>query len=219
MIQLCILFILSWILTVVVEGGAARLFFGIEKKEQILLLLVNTVTNPLAVLLSLMLPAYTRIPFNAAVLAAEALVFISEGFLFRKCMIWQEREYGPWRMALVLLVLLLVMAGCGKKGAPMPDYSRQLFSWRNVFATLSDEGCVSVSGSVGGEAQNLAFMVLELEPLDASCAGCPFVPQETYRVNSADAWESPDGQTFRFAYCPATRSEAYRWRLVCGICC
>ena len=102
MIQLCILFILSWILTVVVEGGAARLFFGIEKKEQILLLLVNTVTNPLAVLLSLMFPAYTRIPFNAAVLAAEALVFISEGFLFRKCMIWQEREYGPWRMALVL---------------------------------------------------------------------------------------------------------------------
>ena len=57
-------------------------------------------------------------------------------------------------------------------------------------------------------------MVLELEPLDASCAGCPFVPQETYRVNSADAWESPDGQTFRFAYCPATRSETYRWRLV-----
>ena len=82
MIQLCILFILSWILTVVVEGGAARLFFGIEKKEQILLLLVNTVTNPVAVLLSILLPVYTGI--------------------FRKCMIWQEKEYGPWRMALVL---------------------------------------------------------------------------------------------------------------------
>ena len=102
MIRLFTLFILSWILTVVVEGGAARLFFSIEKKEQILLLLVNTVTNPLAVLLSLMLPAYTRIPFNAAVLAAEALVFISEGFLFRKCMIWQEKEYGPWKIAHVL---------------------------------------------------------------------------------------------------------------------
>ena len=61
MIQLCILFILSWILTVVVEGGAARLFFGIEKKEQILLLLVNTVTNPVAVLLSILLPVYTGI--------------------------------------------------------------------------------------------------------------------------------------------------------------
>ena len=102
MIQLCILFILSWILTVVVEGGAARLFFGIEKKEQILLLLVNTVTNPVAVLLSILLPVYTGISFNMAVLAAEVLVFIAEGFLFRKCMIWQEKEYGPWRMALVL---------------------------------------------------------------------------------------------------------------------
>ena len=102
MIQLCILFILSWTLTVVVEGGAAGLFFGIGKKEQILLLLVNMITNPVAVLLSLLLPAYTGISFNAAVLAAEALVLISEGFLFRKCMIWQEREYGPWRMALVL---------------------------------------------------------------------------------------------------------------------
>ena len=105
MIRLFTLFILSWILTVVVEGGAARLFFGIEKKEQILLLLVNTVTNPAAVLLSLLLPVYTVIPFNAAVLAVEVLVFILEGFLFRKCMIWQEKEYDPWRMALVLNVI------------------------------------------------------------------------------------------------------------------
>ena len=118
------------------------------------------------------------------------------------------------RMSLILLVLVFAMAGCGKKGLPVPDYSRQLFSWRNVFATLSEEGCLSVSGSVGGEAQNLAFMVLELEPLDAACAGCPFVPQEIYRIDSTDAWESPGGQTFRFAYCPAARSEAYRWRLV-----
>lgn len=102
MIHLCILFISSWILTVLVEGGAAQLFFGIEKKEQILLLLVNTITNPAAVLLSLLVPAYTGISFNAAVLAAEVLVFISESFLFRKCMIWQEKEYGPWKMTLVL---------------------------------------------------------------------------------------------------------------------
>ena len=32
MIHLCTLFVLPWILTVAVEGGAARLFFGIEKK-------------------------------------------------------------------------------------------------------------------------------------------------------------------------------------------
>lgn len=116
-------------------------------------------------------------------------------------------------MSLILL-LACVVTGCGKKGLPLPDYSRQLFSWRNVFAALSQNGCLSVSGSVGGEAQNLAFMVLELEPLDAACVGCPFVPQEIYRIDSTDAWESPDGQTFRFAYCPASRDTGYRWRLV-----
>lgn len=118
------------------------------------------------------------------------------------------------RMGLVLLVLIFAVAGCGKKSLPVPDYSRQLFSWRNVFATLSEDGCLSVSGSVGGETQNLAFMVLELEPLNTACVGCPFVPQEIYRIDSTDAWESPDGQTFRFAYCPASHDGAYRWRLV-----
>ena len=100
MIRLCMLFILSWALTAAVEGVAARIFFGIEKKDQLLLLLVNTVTNPAAVLLSQLIPAYTGIPFNAVVLA-----FISEGGLFRKCMIWQDKEYGPWKMALVLNLL------------------------------------------------------------------------------------------------------------------
>lgn len=105
MIRLCMLFILSWALTAAVEGVAAQIFFGIEKKDQLLLLLVNTVTNPAAVLLSQLIPAYTGIPFNAVVLAAEVLVFISEGVLFRKCMIWQDKEYGPWKMALVLNLL------------------------------------------------------------------------------------------------------------------
>lgn len=116
--------------------------------------------------------------------------------------------------SLILLVLLLVVAGCGKKGLPVPDYSQQMFSWRNVFAVMSEDGCISISGSVSGETRNLAFMVLDLEPLEASCAGCPFVAQESFRMDPADAWESPDGQTFRFVYCPAARSDVYRWRLV-----
>lgn len=111
------------------------------------------------------------------------------------------------------LLLPLGVQGCGKKGAPVPNYSRQLFSWRNVFATVSDDGCISVAGSVGGAYQNLENMVLELQPNDASCAGCPFVPQEVYRITAADAWESPDGETFRFAYCPSQRDVTYRWRL------
>lgn len=131
-------------------------------------------------------------------------VTISDGARRKRAFAW---------ILVFALLLPLGVQGCGKKGPPVPNYSRQLFSWRNVFATVSDDGCLSVAGSVGGAFQNLENMVLELQPYDASCAGCPFVPQEVYRVTAADAWESPDGDTFRFAYCPSQRDAAYRWRL------
>lgn len=114
---------------------------------------------------------------------------------------------------LTLLLTMAVVTGCGKKSDPVPDQSRLLFSWRNVFATMTDNGCISLSGSVAGASQNMGSVVLEVQPLDASCEGCPFVPQETHSVNASDAWESPSGESFRFAYCPSTRADSYRWRL------
>lgn len=113
------------------------------------------------------------------------------------------------------LALVPTLSGCGKKGAPMPDYSSRLFSWSNVSAVMSGDGCLSVSGAVDGSAENLADMVLELQPLDSSCEGCPFVPFLTHLVTAADAWENPSGRSFRFAYCPplASPDAVYLWRL------
>ncbi len=115
-------------------------------------------------------------------------------------------------LALVLLLCAALTAACGKKGNPTPDYSEQLFSWRHVNATVSGPGCLSVSGAVGGSAANVAGMTLELQPYDDSCAGCPFVAQESHTVSPADVMRN-DG-AFSFAYCPASRADAYRWRLV-----
>lgn len=122
-----------------------------------------------------------------------------------------------WIMTALLVLCFILpvgLTGCGRKGDPTPNYSSQLFSWRNVFAAVSDAGCLSVSGSVGGASYNVESMVLELQPYDSSCAGCPFVPQETFRISATEAWEAPGGDTFRFAYCPADRAGVYRWRLV-----
>ena len=115
-------------------------------------------------------------------------------------------------LALCLLILF-ALAACGKKGDPLPDASSRVFSWRNVFAAVTGPGCVNVSGSASGAIHNLETMQLELQPYDAACEGCPFVPQEIFSVGVVDAWETPGGDTFRFSYCPGTRSEAYRWRL------
>lgn len=115
--------------------------------------------------------------------------------------------------ALALLIPLAFTA-CGKKEAPTPDFSDKVFIWESVDASVNDLGCISVYGSVLGEKDNLNFIALELQVYDESCAGCPFVAEEIYRVNAADdLWESPGSEKFRFAYCPALRSYAYRWRV------
>jgi hypothetical protein len=114
---------------------------------------------------------------------------------------------------LFCLALPFALAACGKKGDPLPDASLQSFSWRNVFATVTESGCVNVAGSASGAIRNVQTMRLELQPYDAACEGCPFVPWEVFSIRAVEAWETPGGDTFRFAYCPGNAGEAYRWRL------
>lgn len=79
-------FIISWFLTIAIESAAAFMIFRIRGKEQLLLVLINTMTNPAAVLICMMLSVYAGIPFYCSVLLTEAAVFLTEGVLFRQCM-------------------------------------------------------------------------------------------------------------------------------------
>lgn len=128
-----------------------------------------------------------------------------------------ERSSVLWKlfMPAALLCLALALAGCGRKGAPVPDYSRDAFSFTDLAAEAAADGVITFSGSVSGAAQNMEYMVLEIQAVDGElCEGCPFLAQEQQRIDSRDAWESESGSSFSFVYRPVFSGYAWRWRLV-----
>ena len=114
-----------------------------------------------------------------------------------------------------LLVGLLALAGCGRKGDPVPDYSRDAFSFTDLAAEAAADGVITFSGNVSGAAQNMEYMVLEMQAVDGElCEGCPFLAQEQQRIDARDAWESETGSSFSFVHRPVFPGCAWRWRLV-----
>ena len=121
-----------------------------------------------------------------------------------------------WGACLAALVLCsaLVLAGCGRKGDPVPDFSRDEFSFATLGAEAAADGSITFQGTVSGASQNLEYMVLEMQAVDGElCEGCPFLAQDVHRVDSRDAWESDSGSSFSFVYRPVFPGSAYRWRI------
>lgn len=112
-----------------------------------------------------------------------------------------------------LCLALIALCACGKKTAPEPELSALSFSLRNVFVEKTEGGCLLARGSIRGATRNVASAVLELQALEGSCEGCPFVPQERVRVEGENLWEAPGAETFSLRYCPVSGAEEYRWRL------
>ena len=113
----------------------------------------------------------------------------------------------------VLCLASFALCACGRKTAPEPDVSALSFQLRSVFVERTEGGCLIARGSIGGATRNVASAVLELQPLEESCEGCPFVPQERVMVEGENIWEAPGAETFFLRYCPTSRAEEYRWRL------
>lgn len=118
-------------------------------------------------------------------------------------------------MAMICFCLVLSLAGCGRKGDPVPDYSLDEFSFATLSAEAAADGAITFQGSVKGASQNVEYMILEMQAVDGElCEGCPFLAQDQYRVDSRDAWENEGGSTFSFVYRPVFPGSVYRWRLI-----
>ncbi len=128
-----------------------------------------------------------------------------------------------------LCCLLLVTAGCGKKGDPVPQDSKNAFAWESATASLTAKGCLAISATMSGATRNVDSFSIELEPLNAApdstlpkelqteqdtCEGCPFVPREAHELTPQQAIPGEKTTKFAFAYCPQTKAAGYRWRLV-----
>ena len=111
--------------------------------------------------------------------------------------------------------VFVLFGGCGRKGAPIPDYSVDEFAFGALRAEAAADGSITFQGTVTGASQNMEYMVLEMQAVDGElCEGCPFLAQDQYRVDSRDAWESENGSSFSFVYRPAFKGEIYRWRII-----
>ncbi len=117
------------------------------------------------------------------------------------------------KILLVALCLLsLVSIACGRKDKPSPSILADTFSWNNPTAVAQND-CLSVSAHVGGNASNLNVVILEVQNLDDSCRGCPFVATMSEKVYASSVLDS-NSSTVNINYCPSRKSDEYRWRLV-----
>jgi hypothetical protein len=118
-------------------------------------------------------------------------------------------------MAWILLLMTMVTAlACGRKGAPVPDYSHDEFAFGSLSASLAADGAVTIHGTLTGAFQNMEYMILEMQPVtDELCTGCPFLAQDQHRIDARDAWESENGSSFLFVYRPVFTGSSYRWRM------
>lgn len=138
----------------------------------------------------------------------QAVVPQKEETMMRPC-------FRKIRNAVLLALSMAMLAGCGLKGDPKPNYSRDAFAFSELSAVLESDGVVSISGKLTGAFQNAEYLVLQMQPVDGDlCAGCPFLPQDQFRIDASEIWEDGDGTTFSVVYSPLFRADLYRWRMV-----
>ena len=118
-------------------------------------------------------------------------------------------------LAIMVFSVCLMATGCGLKGDPIPDNTRDEFTFGELSAEMAIDGVLTFTGQMTGASQNMEYLVLEIQPVDGElCLGCPFLAQEQQRFDSRDIWSDPSGKNFSFVFTPSYISDTYRWRLV-----
>lgn len=129
------------------------------------------------------------------------------------------------RNYICLVLVLLCLGACGKRGDPVPRDQKNVFRLEKIEARYLDNDCLSLGVILGGAAQNVQDFSLELEPLNTqpdpnlppelqlaqdTCEGCPFTPRQVVNLKP----DSVQNSLYNFTYCPKPVAAGYRLRLV-----
>jgi hypothetical protein len=113
----------------------------------------------------------------------------------------------------VILSLLWLGLGCGKKGWPEPDIDEDRFVWSEISSEVTGR-CMDITALLSGNVQNLARVTLEVEMRSEPCPGCPFSPTTTVRMEpGSENWERR-GALVHVMWCGLEPDKAVRWRLI-----
>lgn len=111
---------------------------------------------------------------------------------------------------LLLCILILAAAACGKKEWPQPVASEELIQINHIEARR-DQGCVLVNAKLGGRLANLEYFLLEIE--QDGCPTCPFTPSITRKFFPYSPGLYRKENSFIFTVCEPLPGKTLRIRL------
>ena len=115
------------------------------------------------------------------------------------------------RFLLSLLAFMCLLA-CGKKDWPTVQDQEDVFTWATVSAQR-ESGCLNIAARLGGAADNLAAVVLELEGRPETCLSCPFQPSSRTFIELRAPQITQQGPRVWISHCGLDAEMAYRCRL------
>ncbi|WP_051307128.1 hypothetical protein [Desulfomicrobium escambiense] len=111
---------------------------------------------------------------------------------------------------LLLCILLLSAAACGKKEWPQPVASEELIQINHMEARY-DQGCILINAKLGGRLANLEYFLVEIE--QEGCPTCPFTPSYTQKFFPYSAGLYRKENSFIFTICEPLPGKTLRIRL------
>lgn len=111
---------------------------------------------------------------------------------------------------LLLCILLVFTAACGKKEWPQPVLSDELIQINHIEAR-QEQGCIMVNAKLGGRLANLEYFLVEIE--QDGCPTCPFTPSFTRKYFPYSPGVYRKENSFIFTICEPLPGKALRIRL------